>query len=127
MKKVLTIFLFICYAITSTGAAFYVHYCGGEIAAVSFKPTSDNEGCPECGMTQKKEGCCKDEKVLIKTSEKHKPSLSDLSPDTFVTLAPRYIYATNTTISNVAYPHYHYKHYPPDAPPPYILFCTLLI
>lgn len=81
VKKLLTILLFICYAITSTGLTFHVHYCGGKIAAFNFRQTSDKEGCPKCGMIQEKEGCCKDEKVVIKTSDKHKLSSTVISPD----------------------------------------------
>lgn len=128
VKKLLTILLFICYAITSSGATFHVHYCGGEIAAVNFKQTSDKEGCPECGMTQEKEGCCKDEKIVIKTSDKHKPSSNDLSNDSFVIVISKNLHLTDiATLYTFHFQDTYNKHFFPDASPPYILFCTMLV
>ena len=68
-KKHISIFLAVLLLVSNVGLAFNVHYCGGEIASVSLNsalPTMQSEkGCCEKKVVSKKDGCCKDKKIVF--------------------------------------------------------------
>lgn len=70
MKKLLLLILIFAYAVSSSGATVYFHYCMGKM--VEWSVTSrEKEKCANCGMEkdhQQKNDCCKDEYQQIKTN-----------------------------------------------------------
>jgi hypothetical protein len=67
-KKQISVFLAVLLLVSNVGLAFNVHYCGGEISAVSLNsilPSLKSEkGCCE-KIVDKKDSCCKDKKIVI--------------------------------------------------------------
>jgi hypothetical protein len=63
LKKCTSILLVFLLLVSSTGFAFNVHFCGGNIASVSLKPevAKADKGC--CGMKAEKSNCCKSKVV----------------------------------------------------------------
>ena len=77
MKKVLLSILTVIYMAATCGIAMEVHYCMGKQAGVEFYG-SKTDKCGKCGMTEKKDGCCKDEHQFYKLSDSHKNVLNDI-------------------------------------------------
>lgn len=79
MKKLLSILFAILYAVTSTGATVYTHYCMGEIVQVALHE-HQGDSCENCGMDKEEsDGCCKDELTILKAGE-HKLGVEDIVP-----------------------------------------------
>jgi hypothetical protein len=74
MKKFVVVILALLYITTSTGATLNMHYCMGELADWDLGHNT-SKNCESCGMEKGNEndnGCCKDEKKLIKNDTDQK-------------------------------------------------------
>lgn len=79
-------------------------------------------------MVSGKEGCCRDEKVIIKASDKHKPSsnaISINSPD--AVLLEKMVLSPFVTNFKHIEQFITYTYFPPKPPPAFILLCKMLI
>ncbi len=81
MKKAIVFILAFLYLGVSSGIAMEIHYCMGKKAGVELFGTG-NDKCGQCGMTEKKGGCCNDEHKFYKLNDSHKNVLNDLSFET---------------------------------------------
>lgn len=78
MKKLFTVILALLYITTSTGAAFHMHYCMGELAGWGLGH-NESKSCGKCGMeksVKKDNGCCKDENKFVKNDADQKTAES---------------------------------------------------
>ena len=65
-KKHIALFLAFFVLVSNVGFALNVHYCGDQIASVSFNtasPSDLEEDC--CGIVDETSNCCKDRVVLL--------------------------------------------------------------
>lgn len=65
-KKHITLFLAFFMLVSNVGFALNVHYCGDQIASISFNtasPSDLEEDC--CGIVDETSNCCKDRVVLL--------------------------------------------------------------
>ena len=117
-RKHICITLALLLLVSNIGFAFNVHYCGDEIASVTFKTTlSSNEIEKKCcGEIEKKSNCC-DNKVLhfqkkSETSLSHlffqiadfQLSNNDWNPNSTVTISNFKINSTATYFCNANAP-----------------------
>ncbi len=67
MRKHISILLTILILVSNVGFAFNVHYCGSNIASISFKISNSNNDSEKdcCGKAVKKSSCCKDKVIKI--------------------------------------------------------------
>jgi hypothetical protein len=81
MKKAGVLFLVLMYAITSTGFALNLHYCGNRVADVKINAPAKSCIKP---MAKSKMKCCKDTKLDVKVKDSHESQpvsfLPKLSP-----------------------------------------------
>ena len=63
-KNNISIFLAILVLVSNIGLAFNVHYCGGQIASVSFDSVKTEKSCCK-KLASKKNSCCKDKTIVI--------------------------------------------------------------
>lgn len=87
MKKFLITILAILYLATSTGAAFYTHYCMGKVYSFDVVK-SGGDGCSKCGM-EANDGCCKDELKVFKIKDNNQLISSG------ITIAPSFAVVSN--------------------------------
>jgi hypothetical protein len=85
MKKFLIAILAFCYLGVSSGIAMEIHYCMGKKTGVELFG-SDNDKCGQCGMKEKKGGCCNDEHKFYKLNDSHKNVSNDVSFETPVAI-----------------------------------------
>ena len=78
MKNILVAILAFLYLGVSSGIAMEIHYCMGKKAGIEFYGSSDDT-CGNCGMTEKKSGCCSDEHKFFKLNDSHKNVSNNLS------------------------------------------------
>lgn len=68
-KKHISLLLAFLILGSNIGLAFNVHYCGGEISAVSLNTTlpsvQSEKGCCGKKVVSKKDSCCKDKKIVF--------------------------------------------------------------
>ncbi len=57
MKKIAAIFILVMYLVPALGFSMTTHFCGGELASISFYNTTDNT-CT-CGNEMMSSDCCK--------------------------------------------------------------------
>jgi hypothetical protein len=69
VKKAIILVLATMYLGITSGVMVNIHYCMGRIAEVNYGH-DDDKNCSKCGMEQK-DGCCKTEHKLIKSSTEH--------------------------------------------------------
>lgn len=62
-KKCTSLILVFLLLVSNIGLAFNVHYCGDEIASVTFTQHNPEKNC--CGIAEKKSNCCSDKVVHI--------------------------------------------------------------
>lgn len=66
IKKCTSLFLVFLLLVSNIGFAFDVHYCGGDIASVSFKTSVEKEVAQKCcAINEKDSSCCKDAVVHV--------------------------------------------------------------
>jgi hypothetical protein len=72
-KKHISLFLAFFLLVSNVGFAFNVHYCGDEIASVSFKSTfvEDDSEANCCGISEEKTHCCKDKVFHFQKKSDH--------------------------------------------------------
>ncbi len=68
MKKLIVSILAFLYITSSCEATVYLHYCMGKQVSFSFMPEHSGN-CHKCGMKKagSGNGCCKDEKKILKS------------------------------------------------------------
>jgi len=68
MKKIFVSILAILYICSSCDATVYLHYCMGKQVGFSFTPVH-SANCHTCGMKKSAHGngCCRDEKKILKS------------------------------------------------------------
>lgn len=69
VKRITIFFLAILYISASTGVTLHMHYCMGQLNKMSIQK-DDSAKCEFCGMKKSDKsnnGCCKDERKLIKS------------------------------------------------------------
>lgn len=73
MKRLLVIILALSYLCLSTGITVHTHYCMGKLVGLSLIEQDEDHHCSHCGMDKKssKNGCCKDEHKIIKSTADH--------------------------------------------------------
>lgn len=64
MKRVITIFLVLLYSVASIGATATTHLCAGEVKTC------------KCGKPSKKDICCSEKKVYLKSQDNHQSQAS---------------------------------------------------
>jgi hypothetical protein len=71
MKRLLAIIIATSYLCLSIGITVHIHYCMGRIVGASFVEHEEDHYCSHCGMnkTASKNGCCKDEHKIFKSSD----------------------------------------------------------
>ena len=74
MKKIAIILVLLVYTATTMGATIHLHYCMDKFVGWSLWHTDKDNKCGRCGMTEKKDGCCKDEHKQIKIETDHHKS-----------------------------------------------------
>ena len=79
LKRIFTILLAVVYLVVSSGLIMELHHCMGKLAgsSVSFFGKQHNDKCDNCGMEDKRSGCCKDEVKLVKIQDSHKQVSAD--------------------------------------------------
>lgn len=77
MKKLLIILLVLVYALPSTGASLYLHFCCGKLDDVSFS-VKHKAGCMQKATDSKK--CCNNVTVDLKLTTDQEPLAKWLSP-----------------------------------------------
>ena len=82
MKKILLTILTFFYLMLSTGFSVELHYCMGKFSGINFT-CNQNRKCQKCGMTEKKEGCCKDEIKFFKLEDNFKNSNFHIGSNVF--------------------------------------------
>jgi hypothetical protein len=73
MKKVVVFIVAILYLSLTTGLAVNIHYCMGKVSQVQFESYSDKDLC----KTQMP--CCGHDYHLVKVTDEHQPTLTDLN------------------------------------------------
>lgn len=65
--KLVSLFLAFFLLLSNIGLAVNVHYCGGEIASVSFNTISNSNTAEDscCGVLEQESHCCKDKVVYF--------------------------------------------------------------
>lgn len=71
IRMLLAISMF-CLLALSSGLTLQVHYCMNQVAEVSIFSSADHT-CNSCGMQEEKEGCCHQEKQLVKLTHDQFP------------------------------------------------------
>lgn len=66
--------LLLIYGTATMGATIHLHYCMNEYVGWSLWDAEKDKACGKCGMTEKKEGCCKDEHRQVKLKTEHQKS-----------------------------------------------------
>jgi hypothetical protein len=118
MKRVITIFLVLLYAVASIGATATTHLCAGE------------ERKCKCGKPSKKDLCCSEKTVYLKSQDNHqfqastnnivkKLSLNNTSEIIFIQKASSIVINSKPIISK--------KNLVNIGPPIYELICVYLI
>jgi hypothetical protein len=74
VKKLLVILVLLVYSAASVGATVHLHYCMDKFIGGSLWHDEKDNECGNCGMTEKKGGCCKDEHKQIKVEDDHQKS-----------------------------------------------------
>ena len=65
MKRFVVLLSLIIYCFTTIGATLHFHYCMEKLVDTKLWQSND-EKCSNCGMTDKKEGCCKTDTQYVK-------------------------------------------------------------
>ena len=81
LKKILSVSILVCFAISSIGIGVHKHYCAGYLADISIYLPSDPCGMEEGEMSchKKKKKCCEDEFQFIQLDQDlQKKELSNL-------------------------------------------------
>lgn len=66
MKKLVILLVLLVYSAATMGATVHLHYCMDKLVGWSLLHDEKDNKCGNCGMTEKKGGCCKDEHKQIK-------------------------------------------------------------
>lgn len=92
MKKVKIIALTIVFCIASLGVSGTLHYCAGQIKAISMKQ-SYHKGCSSCGSFSDDKSCCSEETTLFQYDDFQfqKASLNIQYVPSFVVTIPYFI------------------------------------
>lgn len=84
----------------STGIAMEIHYCMGERSGIDFFSGKDDK-CGKCGMTEKKGGCCSNEKKFYKLEDNFKhPSNEYEFSYSCDAIAENHVYTNTALLSN---------------------------
>ncbi len=67
MKRIIVGILSIVYITLASGIVMNIHYCMGQLSAVSYS-YHDAHSCSKCGMENKK-GCCHSDFAIVKISD----------------------------------------------------------
>jgi hypothetical protein len=116
VKKAGAIFLLLIYGLSTMGITVNLHYCMNEYAGWSWGQKNEGNACGQCGMKEKKDGCCKNEQKEIKLKNDHQKGSGW---QTTFFLAPVHavqVHAADNSFLYKAtvYPlHYHYGKWPP--------------
>lgn len=70
LKKFLTIWLFVVYAMSVSGATVKFHYCGGDLADVQLS-LQEKAKASCCGDEAEDNGCCKNEQVKLQIADEN--------------------------------------------------------
>lgn len=72
MSRILLSISLVCLLAVSSGLTLNVHFCMNQVAGVSFFSSADHH-CNFCGMQEDSDGCCHQEKQLVKLSQDQYP------------------------------------------------------
>lgn len=67
IKKYLFVFCTLIYLVSINGIPIYLHYCGGDLEAISYF-TKTNSCCGEEEAEDEESDCCKNEQHILKTN-----------------------------------------------------------
>jgi hypothetical protein len=74
VKKLVVLLVLLVYTAASIGATVHLHYCMDKFVGGSLWHDEKDNECRNCGMTEKKGGCCKEEHKQIKVENDHQKS-----------------------------------------------------
>lgn len=128
MKKIVVILVLLVYSAATMGATVHLHYCMDKFAGWTLWHDEKDNECGNCGMKEKKGGCCKDEHKQIKIEADHQKS----SVAKYIQLiaAPALVTPFTTYIFKVTSLHYFtpLSNAPPHIPKRlHLLNCVFLI
>ena len=128
MKKIIVLLVLFVYSAATIGATVHLHYCMDKFVGWSLLDKEKGAKCVKCGMTEKKGGCCKDEKTQLKLEKNYQKS----SAAKYVPLvaAPALLTSFDTYNYKVPTAVYHnpFSHAPPHIPKRlHLLNCVFLI
>ncbi len=118
MRKILFSILAVLYFGLSTGATIHMHYCMGKLVESALWHNSSKVGdkCSNCGMSNKKSKCCKDEHKHLQIEKDQKAN--DLNSQNFsfseVQILNTPFFEYKTAIRNSLFGLNSYANAPPD-------------
>jgi hypothetical protein len=86
MKKTGVLLLVLMYAITVTGFALNLHYCGNHVADIKINAPAKSCVKP---MAKSKMKCCKDAKLDVKVKDSHEAQQTSFTAKTVVFDVPK--------------------------------------
>jgi hypothetical protein len=113
MKKTGVLLLVLMYAITSTGFALNLHYCGNHVADIKINAPAKSCVKP---MAKSKMKCCKDAKLDVKVKDSHEAQKTSFTAKTVVFDVPRIILADFLLPAQQLILEKLFDRGPPDAP-----------
>ncbi|HCL06846.1 MAG TPA: hypothetical protein DHW64_13200 [Chitinophagaceae bacterium] len=124
----LIILLLLIYGSATMGATIHLHYCMNKYVGGSLWHGNDDNKCGECGMKEKKGGCCKDEHKQAKLTTDHQKTTAQ-----FIEIPEAPAFVTSLIDMVVSIPSVSISHPTSNGPPKtlrgrlYILNCVFLI
>lgn len=114
MKKVSILILTLVYAVTASGFALNLHYCGNTVADV--KINAPAKSCIKPSAKQKMK-CCKDSQLTVKVKDDHQKRSSSLLQKLFAVSLPRLSFTDFLTPVQQQLLERVLRRGPPEAPP----------
>jgi hypothetical protein len=112
------------YISTSTGVTLHMHYCMGQLKKMAIQK-DDSAKCEFCGMKKSDKsnnGCCKDERKLIKSDEAQNTVKSfSLNLFSFVSELPQLHHYLIEVLPSTQTEEYPFSNSPPAKPVPIYL------
>jgi hypothetical protein len=125
LKRSGAILLILLYAITVSGFAINLHYCGKLLASVKISAPVES-----CSKSMKKMKCCNDKQIQVKVKDAHQNASFNFIAKTFAFDIPKTLFSDFLPVANVPAKKLLYAaspHAPPDQVAVFIKNCTFRI